>query len=370
MRKYRVLIGAVSHSDIGAITTIAESIALNERLNKEFEFIVHYSSRKYGKANTSRFNFINSYYLVKHLMSWCSKLIIYRPALAHYPITSYWNMEKSLLMLNLARLFGTKTIGHLHGGGFAVFWNSISHERKYFGVLGLNGLDAVIVASEYWKGFLVDKCKVKKKIEIIANPIRKEIEVALTSFKGKKSKTILYLGRIDSDKGIFDIIEAANCLLKNSQEYKFIIAGQVTRNEDFNYCKKQIESYQIDKSVILKGEVSEKEKTLLYCQSEIFLLPSYFENFPLSIIEAAAAGLAIIATPVGALPEYFTQGESILFVPPRNPAEIAKNITHLQMNEKLRIELGSNARKVFMNRLSGEQIMNEICNSYRSLVTK
>ena len=75
------------------------------------------------------------------------------------------------------------------------------------------------------------------------------------------------------------------------------------------------------------------------------LLPSYIENFPLVVLEAAAAGQAIITTPVGAVPEFFEDGVSALFVDPGNPQQIANAIMRLLRNPGERRRLDHEARQ-------------------------
>jgi glycosyltransferase involved in cell wall biosynthesis len=87
------------------------------------------------------------------------------------------------------------------------------------------------------------------------------------------------------------------------------------------------------------------------------VLPSYYENFPLVLLEAAAAGLAIITTPVGATPEFFEDGVSALFVSPGDTKGLAEAIVSMIEDPERRMQLANEARKTFRARLGREKIM-------------
>jgi len=369
LRKKRVLIGSLTEDNYSPITTITRAFISSEVLNKKYEFIPHYAIRKYGKAHTGEFNLVNLWYLIKHFVSWCKKIIIYRPDIAHYPITSYWNLEKSLLFLKIAGILGAKKVGQLHGGAFIDFWNKIGKIRRENNLKELNKLDVLIVSSSYWERMLREQCGIKTKIEIVPNPINRIFESKAIKFNKHNGKTILYVGRIDIRKGVLDIIESANLVL-NSIECRFLLVGGVQKKDDLNKSKNLIKKYKLENEVNITSQIAEETKIELFKEALIFLLPSYTENFPLVIIEAAAAGLPIIATPVGALPEFFKHNESIIFIEPGNVNQIAKAIEDLINDESKRERLARGAREVFLSKLSRNEIMFSLDKVYQKALVE
>jgi len=362
-RKLRILIGSLTKDDFRAIPTITKSFIKNKFLSEKYEFIPHYAKRKYGKTHLAKFNLINLWYLIKHFVSWSVKIIIYRPDIAHYPITSYWNLEKSLLFLKIAGVFGAKKVGHLHGGAFVDFWSNIRELRKKINLNELNRLDVLIVASNYWKKMLQERCNIKTRIEILYNPINKSFETKALKFNDHNSDIILFMGEIDIVKGVLDIIESANVVL-NSMECRFFLAGMIQKRGDLNKCKSLIKNYNLKNKVYITGKITEEEKMNLFRKASIFLFPSYFENFPLVAIEAATAGLAIITTPVGALPEFFEHNKSAIYVEPGNTKQIREAVIDLLGNPEKRKRLGKAARRVFEEKLSRNMIMKQLDNVY------
>ena len=122
--------------------------------------------------------------------------------------------------------------------------------------------------------------------------------------------------------------------------------------------------------IIESEKMKLEEKVDFFGNSGIFLFPYHKENFPLVIIEAACSGLAIITTRVGALSEFFEYNRSIIFVEAGNIEQIEEAVVDLLNNPEKRKRLGKEARKVFLEKLSRENIMKSLDNVYQSVLRK
>lgn len=363
-----ILIGSLTKENRGAIPTITK--AFIEGLQGKYRFIPHYADRKYGETKASNFNVINIYYFIKHLALWTYKLIVYRPDIAHYPITSYWNLEKSLIFLKVAKLFGCKTVSHLHGGAFINFWSSLISSRKRFALKQINELDAFVVLSNGWKEKVIESVGIEKeKTFVVNNPIDYEFEKAFFSMPNDRSgNKILSIGVMSKHKGLFDILEVLKNI-RNSHEITATLVGQEREPNINKKCQEMINAYSLERIVKVAGAKWGRDKIALFKDSDIFLLPSYIENFPLVIIEAACAGLAIITTPVGATPDFFENKKSVIFVEPGNIEQIKNSVVDLLNNPEKRKKLGEGARQVFEEKLSRDNIMNQLDKVYRYVLS-
>jgi len=362
-KKPSILICSVDKIDEGAIQTITK--AFIEGLQSHYNFIPFYINRRYGKTTKSNFNLINIYYFFKHLTLWIYKLIIYKPDIAHYPITSYWNLEKSLLFLKIAGVFGAKKVGHLHGGSFDKFWSKILGKRKKFALKCLNSLDCLIVLSKYWESFMKEDININ--ICVVYNPIDKYFEEETISNDIENKKNLLFVGSVGRRKGIYDIVECAN-RLKRKIDFKINIVGSEEEPNSMIKVNNLIDRYNLQKYIKVLGPLYGQKKVNIFKECAIFLFPSYNENFPLVIIEAAVAGLAIITTPVGALPEFFEHNKSVIFVEPGNVEQIAEAIIELINDDEKRILLGKAAREVFIKKLVKKRILESLDNIYQSVL--
>ena len=338
------------------ITTITKTIISSSILSKQYSFVPHKSFRKHGKSKLATISLTNMYYFFAHFIKWVYKLIIFRPDIVHYPLTSYWNSEKSIAFLSVAGWFGSKKIAHLHGGAYLEFWKSIPKWRQRLNRSQLNKLDALLVASCFWKEGLRKECNLTMPIFVIPNPISNRFSQGIREYSyTTDSNSILFIGRLDEEKGIFDLIRAFG-MIKDSIECDLILAGQVFKKNVLEDIMQLIKNNECCRRVHIYSDFTEEEKIGYFKQCSIFVLPSHHENFPLVSIEAAAAGVPMILTSVGALPEYFIE-DAAVFVEPNNPAELAETIMNLLKDTERRLELAENARKVFATKLSRERII-------------
>jgi glycosyltransferase involved in cell wall biosynthesis len=362
----RILIGPTNKKDIGSIPTLNR--AFIDGLSKDYEFIPLHLNRKHGKSKLANFNVVNLYYFVKQYFKLIYLVIVKRPKIVHYAITSFWNFEKSLLFLNTAKLLGAKkVIGHIHGGSFNVFIDNLTGIRRKISWSLFNNLDAVIVASEFWKEYLEGK-NIKTLIKVVNNPINSEyVNKIQKNDEEQRNRRFLFLGALGKRKGVYDLIESSKEINDN---FKLDLIGSEDRKGDLDNIQGLIGQHNLSSciNVILSEKLSLADKTKYFSENEVFLFPTHNENFPLVIIEAACAGIPIITTPVGAIPEFFTHMENIYFIEPGNIKEIQNAIEFMLTNKEERERLGKAARKVYEEKLSEEKIMKQLDDVYRTLL--
>ena len=103
---------------------------------------------------------------------------------------------------------------------------------------------------------------------------------------------------------------------------------------------------------------------------DIFVLPSHSEGVSLALLEAMAAGLPVIATAVGGLPELVTDGKTGLLIPPRDADALARALNRLLSDPALAKQLGTNARAHVREHFSLDRLRREINEIYAELVAK
>ena len=152
---------------------------------------------------------------------------------------------------------------------------------------------------------------------------------------------VLYLSRFVELKGIRFLLKAIPQILEKTDVH-FIFAG-AGKNITLDISK---ENYTF------LGYIPHEITPYVYSLSDIFVLPSLYENFPLSVLEAMSSGLAVIATNVGGIPEMITHNENGILIPPRSSKDIARSVVNLVEDDQLRKELGVNARKTVEKKFS------------------
>ncbi|HHD82245.1 MAG TPA: glycosyltransferase [Campylobacterales bacterium] len=116
----------------------------------------------------------------------------------------------------------------------------------------------------------------------------------------KKIK-ILFLARMEREKGVFELIDAFQKIYPDFNNIELILAGNGTA---YNEVKSYVENLP---GIRLVGYVEGEEKEMLFKESDLYCLPTYAEGLPVSVLEAMAFGLPIITTKVGGLKYFFKE---------------------------------------------------------------
>jgi glycosyltransferase involved in cell wall biosynthesis len=147
-------------------------------------------------------------------------------------------------------------------------------------------------------------------------------------------------------------------------EAQFVFAGDVAiENEQKMVDRARFEAIA-NKGVAFPGIVTGKEKLALFQEASLLILPSYFENLPLVVLEAMAAGLPLVVTPVGALPELIEEGINGFFVQPGDYEALAERIIYLLKNHEERKAIGMNNAAKFLQGFSPKFVIAKIEQTY------
>ncbi|MDZ7336670.1 MAG: glycosyltransferase family 4 protein [candidate division KSB1 bacterium] len=176
--------------------------------------------------------------------------------------------------------------------------------------------------------------------------------------------SILYLGKIKKEKGIFDLIEAIPSVIAQYSNVRFIICGSGQINKARQLC----EAPKIQKYVEFPGWVDERTKLNFLHQANILVLPSYYEELPYAILEGMAAGLAIAASRVGGIPSLIENGVNGVLFEPGNISEIARSLNFLIANHEIRMAMGKNNIDKIKDQFSPAKISASFLEVYQTLI--
>jgi len=169
-----------------------------------------------------------------------------------------------------------------------------------------------------------------------------EAKACLGMTEPEKCVTIGYVGRLAPEKKPVMLVKAFRDILKSRYEIrtKLLIIGDGPMR---NSLEKIVNEYELSKHVIFTGFVPGAYRLLNAI--DIYVLPSLSEGSPLSLIEAMAAGKAIVASDIPAIREIVEDGKEALLFDPYRPEQLKEAILKLYHNPELRMELGENAKK-------------------------
>jgi glycosyltransferase involved in cell wall biosynthesis len=209
-----------------------------------------------------------------------------------------------------------------------------------------------IAVSNWSKEELIKTKKIQRdKIRTIPNGInpeiykpylKKECSAIFPSSDPNKLR-ILFLSRLLSSKGLGNLIKVIPTVLKRV-DAEFIIAGPGT----YPGLEK------MTKMVEILGYIPREKTPTLYASSDIFVLPSYYENFPMTILEAMSSGLAVVSTRVGGIPEIIDNEKDGLMIQPSDIDGLSNKLIWLVENNKERIDMGRKARLKIQNKFNSK----------------
>ena len=247
---------------------------------------------------------------------------------------------RDILFLSLSRLFGVPSVYHIRFGRIPELVKAKNWEwRLLHRAIRLAG--KVIVIDEATQAALKGLIPADKLV-LLPNciPLKPPRLGPANQLNG--TKKILFLGWVIAYKGIGELMEAWNMVDQNCWELTLAGPGHSSyRQEAAKLAKRSAR-------VRFLGDVPQCDAWKLMQQADIFVLPSHTEGFPNVILEAMAAGTAIVASRVGAIPEMLndkTQRPCGLVVEPKNSRALAEALRRLMDDAPLRAELGQRARE-------------------------
>jgi glycosyltransferase involved in cell wall biosynthesis len=153
---------------------------------------------------------------------------------------------------------------------------------------------------------------------------------------------VLFVGWLDREKGIAELLQACRELTAH-QRFTLHLAGEGNMSET---ARQFVADHHLEEIVRFCGWLQQERLREEYAQADVFVLPSWSEGLPVALIEAMAAGLAIVITPVGNVRDAVEDGASALLVGPRDPVALRSALERLLKDTELRRILGGAAHRV------------------------
>jgi glycosyltransferase involved in cell wall biosynthesis len=250
---------------------------------------------------------------------------------------SRWGFLRDGIIILLARLLGRRVVAHLHGGGYADFYDTLPSPFRRLVRMALWKIDLVIILSEGLRSnFAFMGARFAERLRIVANASA----VPLGRRRGAPGDKVrlLYLSNLLVEKGYFDCIDALVHLQRMfpQRNFELTLAGAFLLGAD-DYetpgdlrteTEKRIRYLGLGESVRIAGVVSGREKIDLLDSAHFLLLPTYYRNEgqPISVIEGISRGAVGIVTDWRGTAEIFGDAACGSVVNPMSPIEIAEAV--------------------------------------------
>lgn len=269
--------------------------------------------------------------------------------------------KRKYFYCKLVKNFDCKIIYHFHGAMFLANYPKMSSKWKKRIKKLLEECDLIICLSEACKNNITEIAPCSN-IKVVPNSIRLP-EIGRLEKNADNSVQLTFLGVIGERKGVFDLLIVVKRLIEDGYNININIGGL----GEVDRLLKKIDSLGIMHRVQYLGWVREKEKDLLFRKTDIFILPSYGERMPMSILEAMSYNIPVISTFVGGIPEVVSDGEVGFLIRPGDLDALYHHLASLVQNEKLRNEFGHKGGLLVKSKHNIDLVSQEIDSIYNTL---
>jgi len=271
----------------------------------------------------------------------CKKINDLRPDLVHAHMFGYY----TLAALDSAH---KKVIVSTHGmsdGNWGVSYNMVERTRRYLQdyiyIQCVKKTENIITNNLFARKALARFGK--KRMYELNNPIS-DVFFGIDN-NAEESGRILFAGNVCEAKGIMTILQALNIMKKRFEKIKFMIAGN-TVDRDFYYrATRFIKENGLGRFVDFLGHLDDNKLKEEYRRASIFIFPSQEDVAPLAVLQAMAAGKAIVASRVGGIPYIIDDGINGFLIEKQDHHALAEKIDLFIKDDNLRRMLGFNAQK-------------------------
>ena len=269
---------------------------------------------------------------------------------------SFW--RKSIFMA-VGMLAKCPVIFHLHGGGFARFYETeCSAVGRSIVRFFLDRAACVVVLSSQWRTWITGVTG-NPRVVCVPNPV---LPVSGRAPSDRKN-VVLFFGRLGRGKGVFDLLDAIAGLRASMPEVRLVCAGDGDREA----VAKRAVQLGIGDAVSFTGWIGPSKKQLLLRSAAVFVLPSYAEGLPMSLLEAMAAGLPIVAAEVGGIPDVVTDGVNGFLFTPGDTAVLERLLCRLMHDPELSRRIASAARETVRLRFGADRVIAQLEEIYAGL---
>jgi len=344
------------NKNVSGISSVTQFIIKNIP-QKEY---IHF---ELGKKDNEKGGIYRIKAIIKSLINWNKTLNKYPDAIIHYnfPLSKF-SIIRDPLFIMIARLKKRAMIIHLHGGSFLTktdiprFYNWIL--KKVFSLP-----IPFIVLSDIEKNIIRKKYQ-PTNIQILPNCIELgDASLFNRNINLENPLTIGYIGRIAETKGMEYLLETAQILKKRKIPFLLKIAGK----EEIE--KQYLPDFEkaLGNQFIYAGLVSGKTKYIFLKSLDVFILPSFFEGLPMSLLECMSYGTVPLTTNVGSIGKVVKNEFNGLMITPKDANSIVEKFIFLHEHRELLRKYSETAKNTIFSEYNPNIYINKLSSIYDSI---
>lgn len=280
--------------------------------------------------------------------------------LVHMHSADGMSFARARLYVAIANHYGIPVINHIHAASWDTFYRQAGAKRQRQIKETYSACAALVALSDEWKANL-SEVQDPSCIFVVEN----FVPFSDPGFRPSwERKSVALISRIEPVKGTDILPDIVKRTRESVPDVHFVIAGDGSALEGL---KKQIEQRHLTSAVAFLGWVDGSQRRKILSDTSVYLLPSYAEGMPMSILEGIGYNLPIVASPVGGIPQIVRDGVNGLLCKPGDAPAFARALIALLTDQSLYERLSDGSR-----RISGAHTLDkfgkEICEVYAKVL--
>jgi glycosyltransferase involved in cell wall biosynthesis len=288
-----------------------------------------------------------------------------------YPVSLNRNaFLKDALFLAIARAFGVPVVLYGHGNNLPEFRDKSPRWLRRVIDWTIHGAVAATVPG---KALRFNFLRHLREDQVFAVPNGIDVPSPLPVVAKPPGRfTVLYLGNLVREKGVFVILDAIPLVRARCPEAHFVFAGAWWSAKDQTEAERLVQERGLSAYVEFTGTVMGTRKWEIVARADVLAFPTYFhyETLGQVLLEAMGAGLPVIATRRAAIPEIIDEGVNGLFVAEQNAADLADKIITLANDRALRARMGEANKQKYVDFYTVEHYGQRMATVFDELLTR
>ncbi|HEX6938347.1 MAG TPA: glycosyltransferase family 4 protein [Longimicrobiales bacterium] len=351
VRRRTVLVIGPTPPPYQGMAVFTEMLLRSPVLARAYDVVHLDTADRRGLENMGRFDARNVLLALRHAAALAALVVRRRPDVIYVEVAqNEWGYLRDAVFIAIGRAFGRRVVTHLHGSHFRAFYETARPPFRWVVRRTSRWLSGALVLGEglrgLYRGLLPDD-----RVMVAPNGIADPFPEGAPTRAGRDDGpvTVAYLGALFRPKGFLELLRAAALLKDAVPRLRFVFAGAWVSEDERADAAAWVAREGLERVVAFPGVVSGEGKRTFLREADIFVFPGYqAEGLPLVVLEAMAAALPVVSTPVGAIPDAVRDGVTGLLVPPCDAAALAGAIRRLAEDAALRERMGRAGRERFL----------------------
>ena len=272
-----------------------------------------------------------------------------RVDLVHINMSYRGSTIRKGIIVRICHLMRIPIVLHLHTCEYQNFYEGLPPILQGWVRGVFQRADHILVLGLVWEAFVVEELGIPEtNVSVLYNAAPGPGRLAPRHSRDCKHVRLLFLGRLGTRKGVPELFRALSLIPDLSVTWSITMVG----DGDIGWARRLAGEFGICDRVTFTGWLNPAQVRDTLESSDILILPSHAEGFPMSIVEAFAHGVAVISSPAGSISEIVADGENGLLVSASDVAALERAIESLCVDGEFREKLALAGRSTWESRLA------------------